>query len=153
MKMSLLVALVAGGAIANLASGVLGQVARPPSGGVLDRFLAPPSGLEQQFLGTWNLAWDDPADPHCPCHGTLTIEVQQDGSLKGFWSIRNPPAVLRGEVAFDQNVWAGLYAQPDGVEFPLKFHFRLEARGGRELTGADHLYGTAIPYRWNAIRR
>jgi len=153
MKMSPLVVLAAVGAMAALPGDLAGQVAYPPSGGVLNRFLAPPSGLEQQFLGTWNLAWDDPADPNCPCHGTLTIEVVQDGLLKGFWSVRNPPVVLHGDVAFDQNMWAGTYAQPDGVDFPLKGHFRLEARGGKELTGSYHRDGTTIPYRWNAIRR
>lgn len=154
MKSRLLAALLAGGVVAaSLPGGVLGQVARPPSGRVLNRYLAPPGGLEQEFLGTWNLTWDDPADPDCPCRGTLTIEVEQDGSLKGLWSMKGAPAVLRGAVAFDQNVWAGRYAQPDDVDFPLKGNFRIEARGGSALSGSYHRDGTAIPYHWSATRR
>ena len=57
----------------------LAQVARPPSGGVLDRFLAPPIGRPTIFLGAWNLTWDDPGDPNCPCRGTLTVDTQADG--------------------------------------------------------------------------
>jgi len=128
------------------------QVARPPMGAV-DRFLAPPSGQEQAFLGSWALTWDDPADSACPCHGTLIVEVRQDGSLKGTWPLTGGAATLLGEVAFDQNMWAGRYAQADDADFPLKGHFRLEARGGNELTGSYQRDGTAIPYRWSAVRR
>jgi hypothetical protein len=56
-------------------------------------------------------------------------------------------------VAFDQNVWAGQYAQPDDVDFPVKGHFRFEARGGKALTGSYQRDGTAIPYRWGATRQ
>jgi len=77
MKTRPLLALVlAVGALALVMQGPgLAQVARPPSGGVDNRFLAPPSGVQQSFLGTWNLAWDDPGDPKCPCHGTLTVDT------------------------------------------------------------------------------
>jgi hypothetical protein len=152
---SLLVLVLAGGALTlAMQSAGLAQVARPPSGGVLDRFLAPPSGVQQSFLGTWNLTWDDPGDPHCPCHGTLTVDTQADGSLKGHWSIKNPPVILLGEVAFDNNVWAGRFAQPDdNVDFPLKGSFRLETRGGTALTGSYHRDGTSISRRWSATRQ
>ena len=152
----LLVLFLAGGVLAAaLPDPVLGQVARPPSGGVLDRFLAPPSGVQQSFLGSWELTWDDPGDPKCPCHGTLEVDTQADGSLKGYWSIRNPPVILLGEVAFDNNVWAGLFKQPDdNVDFPLKGHFRLETRSnGAALTGSYQRDGTAIPHRWGGTRR
>ena len=62
-------------------------------------------------------------------------------------------AILHGDVAFDQNMWAGQFTQPDDADFPLKGHFRLEARGGNELTGSYQRDGTAIPYRWSAVRR
>ena len=61
--------------------------------------------------------------------------------------------MLNGALAFDQNVWAGRFAQSDAVDFPLKGHFRLEARGGTALTGSYQREGTAIPYRWSATRR
>ncbi len=153
MKRRVVIALLAGSALVAGPHAVPGQVARPPSGGVLNRYLAPPGGLEQEFLGAWNLTWDDPADPDCPCHGTLAIEVEPDGSLRGLWSMKGPAAVLRGNVAFDQNVWAGRYAQPDDVDFPLKGHFRLEARGGTALSGSYQRDGTAIPFHWSATRR
>jgi len=134
------------------AAGALGQMSGPPMGAV-DRFLAPPTNFDQQFLGTWALTWDDPADPACPCHGILTVEVQADGTLKGHWPMPSGVAVLNGELAFDQNVWAGRYAQSDDVDFPLKGHFRLESRGGAALTGSYQRDGTAIPYRWSARRQ
>ena len=156
MKMRpLLALLLAGGALVLAMRGPgLAQIARPPTGGVDNRFLAPPSGLQQTFLGTWDLTWDDPGDPKCPCRGTLAIETQADGSLKGYWSIKNPPVILQGGMAFDNNVWAGDFKQPDdNVDFPLKGHFRLETRGGTALTGSYHRDGTAIPNRWSATRR
>jgi hypothetical protein len=157
MKARPLLALVlAGGAQAMVMHGpALAQVARPPSGGVLNRFLAPPSGVQQSFLGTWNLTWEDPGDPKCPCRGTLTVDTQADGSLKGYWSIRKPAVILLGEVAFDNNVWVGDFAQPDdNVDFPLKGHFRLETRGGgTALTGSYQRDGTAIPRSWSATRQ
>jgi hypothetical protein len=113
-KKTLLLAFLAG----TLPVAAFAQMVRPPAGGVLDRFLAPPSGLEQQFLGTWALTWDDPADPACPCHGSLTIEVQDDGTLTGYWPTKGGAAVLKGDVAYDQNVWAGHFAQSDDVDFP-----------------------------------
>ena len=151
----LLAFLLAGGALVLAMRGPgLAQIARPPTGGVDNRFLAPPSGVQQTFLGTWNLTWDDPGDPKCPCRGTLTVDTQADGSLKGYWSIQNPPVILQGGVAFDNNVWAGDFAQPDdNVDFPLKGHFRLETRGGTALTGSYQRDGTAIPHSWSATRR
>jgi hypothetical protein len=144
----ILLALLAG----TLPAAALGQMSGPPMGAV-DRFLAPPTNLDQQFLGTWALTWDDPANPACPCHGILTIEVQDDGTLKGYWPMPGGPAVLNGDLGFDQNAWAGRFAQSDDVDFPLKGHFRLEARGGRALTGSYQRDGTAIPYRWSASRQ
>jgi hypothetical protein len=145
------------GALLSLAlsGSALGQLVRPPSGGVLDRYLAPPSGLEQQFLGTWNLTWNDLADPDCPCHGTLQIDVEQDGTLRGHWTMKGGTTLLLlGDVAFDQNVWAGTFVQTgDGADFPLKGHFRLEARGGTALTGSYEREGLTIPYSWSATRR
>jgi hypothetical protein len=151
----LLALLLAGGAVGpTMPSPGLAQISHPPSGGVDNRFLAPPSGVQQTFLGTWNLTWDDPGDPKCPCRGTLTIDTQADGSLKGYWSIKNPPVILQGGMAFDNNVWAGQFAQPDdNVDFPLKGHFRLETRGGTALTGSYQRDGTAIPRRWSATRQ
>jgi hypothetical protein len=126
----------------------------PPSGGQLGRYLAPPTGAQQDFVGTWNLAWDDPGDPNCPCRGVLTIDADGDGALKGYWSIKGSDVVLRGDVAFDQNVWAGRFAQPDdNVDFPLKGHFRLEARDTNTLTGSYQRDGTGFPFRWTATRR
>lgn len=155
MKARPLLALVAGGVLTVAMHGVgLAQIARPPSGGVDNRFLAPPSGVEQAFIGTWNLTWDDPGDPACPCHGTLAIEADNDGILKGYWSRKGPTVILRGDVAFDQNVWAGRFGQPDdNVDFPLKGHFRLETRGGTALTGSYQRDGTTIPRRWSATRQ
>ena len=62
--------------------------------------------------------------------------------------------ILEGAVAFDNNVWAGRFAQPDdNVDFPLKGHFRLETRGGTALTGSYQRDGTAIAFPWRATRR
>ena len=151
----LVVLFLAGGALAAAMQGsVRGQVARPPSGGVLDRYLAPPSGVEQAFIGTWNLVWDDPGDPDCPCRGSLAIEADNDGILKGYWSRKGPTVILRGDMAFDQNVWAGRFGQADdNVDFPLKGHFRLETRGGTALSGSYQRDGTTIPRRWSATRQ
>jgi hypothetical protein len=132
----------------------LAQISGPPAGGVLNRFLAPPTDIQQSFLGTWNLTWDDPVNPACPCHGTLTVETQGDGELKGHWPMKGGAAVLIGAVAYDNNVWVGRFAQPDDLDFPIKGHFRLEARdnaGG--LTGSYQRDGTSIPFRWSATRR
>jgi hypothetical protein len=116
--------------------------------------LAPPTNIQQEFLGTWNLTWDDPVNPDCPCHGTLTVQTQGDGELKGYWPMKGGAAVLFGEVAYDNNVWTGRFAQPDDLDFPIKGHFRLEARsqdGG--LTGSYQRDGTSIAFRWSATRR
>jgi hypothetical protein len=130
------------------------QVAGPPAGGVLNRFLAPPTNLQQDFVGTWNLTWDDPVNPDCPCHGTLTIVTQANGELKGYWSMKGAAAVLQGGVAYDGNAWAGSFAQPDDVDFPIKGHFRLATRGqDGGLVGSYHRDGTSIPFHWSATRR
>ncbi|MBM3649967.1 MAG: hypothetical protein FJX11_19475 [Alphaproteobacteria bacterium] len=132
----------------------LAQLPGPPPGGVLHPFVAPPAGLQQDFVGTWQLAWDDPVDPACPCHAILTIQPQADGELRGHWPIKGGVAVLTGGVAFDGNVWAGRFSQSDEVDFPIKGHFRLETRdNGRALTGSYQRDGTAIPFRWTATRR
>ena len=120
---------------------------------MLDRFLAPPTGIQQEFLGTWNLTWDDPVDPDCPCRGELTIQTRANGELRGSWPMQGGAAVLIGEVAFDNNVWTGRFAQPDDLDFPIKGHFRLEFRNqDRGLTGSYQRDGTSIPFRWAASR-
>jgi hypothetical protein len=132
----------------------LAQVARPPSGGVIHRDFQTPSGVQQQFLGSWILTWDDPVDPSCPCHAVLTIETKQDGALKGYWPLKGGTAVLDGEVSFSNSVWVGRFAQADDLDFPLKGHFRLEARDmGGGLTGSYHRDGASIPFRWSATKR
>ena len=127
------------------------QVSRPPLGAP-DRFLAPPTNIQQDFLGIWNLTWQDPVNPDCPCHGTLTIETQPDGELRGRWALKSGTAVLLGGVDFDGNAWAGRFAQSDDLDFPLKGHFRLETRSGG-LTGSYQRDGTAVPFSWSATRR
>ena len=136
----LLTLLLAGGILALAICGPgLAQMARPPSGGVDNRFLAPPSGVQQSFLGTWNLTWDDPGDPNCPCHGTLTVDTQADGSLKGYWSIKNPPVILLGEVdavrALDEA--AGSYLAPRAVP-PFQ-------RGWSQFEGSGRISATTMP--------
>lgn len=139
---------------AVLPAPALAQMSGPPSGGVLDRFLAPPTNIQQEFLGTWSLTWDDPANPACPCRGTLTIQTKADGELIGHWPMKGGAAVLLGGVAYDGNVWAGRFAQPDDLDFPTKGHFRLETRSqGGGLTGSYHRDGTSIPFRWSATRQ
>jgi hypothetical protein len=151
-KMPVALLAVAGAATLATPAGVLGQEARPPMGAV-DRFLAPPSNLMTDFLGTWKLTWQDPGDPSCPCHGTLTVQVAQNGELRGSWGLKGSPAILQGGVAFDQNAWAGRFAQPDdAADFPIKGHFRLESRGGTALSGSYQRDGTAVPYSWSATR-
>ena len=132
----------------------LAQVALPPPGGALHPFVAPPSGLQQDFIGTWTLTWTDPVDPKCPCKGTLTIWAEFDGALKGTWPIPGGTATLKGEVAVNGDAWGGTCSQSDDVDFPIKGHFRLEARdGGRALTGSYQRDGTSIPFSWSATRR
>ena len=78
------------------------------------------------FLGVWNLTWDGPVDSHCPCRGTLTISVNQNGASKASGSPNGPTSTLSGPVGFNQNVWIGQFAQPDDADFPIRGHFRLE---------------------------
>jgi hypothetical protein len=93
MRTWCLAVLMFAGLIAPAQGQIASPQARPPSGGVLDRFLAPPSGSQEDFVGTWNLTWHDPGDPACPCHGTLTIQVDESmdnaGNLKGYWSMKS----------------------------------------------------------------
>ncbi|CAN5870185.1 hypothetical protein BH11PSE3_BH11PSE3_50140 [soil metagenome] len=138
--------------LAVLPVAALGQVALPPTGGVLHRDFAPPASLQQAFVGAWKLTWDDPVHDECPCHGTLTIKMNPDGSLKGFWPLKGGVAVLQGPVAYDNNVWAGHFAQSDELDFPIKGNFRLETRGVGGLTGSYQRAGMSIPYRWSASR-
>ena len=138
-------------ALAMLPAPALGQMSGPPMGAV-DRFLAPPTNVQQDFLGTWNLTWQDPVNPDCPCHAALTIQMEPSGDLKGTWPLKGGAAVLVGGVAFDGNAWAGTFAQSPDLDFPIKGHFRLETRSGG-LTGSYHRDGTSIPYSWSATRR
>ena len=138
-------------ALAMLPVSALGQLSRPPMGAV-DRFLAPPTNVQQDFIGTWNLTWQDPVNPDCPCHGILTIEMEANGDLKGYWPLKGGAAVLVGGVAFDGNAWAGRFAQSDDLDSPIKGHFRLETRSG-SLSGSYQRDGTAIAFPWSATRR
>jgi hypothetical protein len=149
-RVVLLAAILVAGAFAP----AFAQVALPPPGGALHPFLAPPSGLAQDFIGTWNLSWDDPPNRDCPCRGTLTIWADSDGALKGQWPLPGGAAALKGEIALNNDAWAGTFSQGDDVDFPIKGHFRLEARDtGRALTGSYQRDGTTIPFRWSATRR
>jgi hypothetical protein len=128
------------------------QLSGPPAGGPTGQFLGPPAGNSGDFLGAWQFTWDGPIDARCPCRGTLTISVNNAGDLEGVWKIEGPPATLRGSVSYDQNVWIGRFAQSDDADFPLRGHFRLEARDRRTLTGSYQPDGTAIPFSWSGTR-
>ena len=74
----------------------------PPAGGVLDRFLAPPSGV-QQLPRQLEPHLGRSVNPKCPCHGTLTIRHP------GRWRAQRllvdqkcAAVVLLGEVALRQ---------------------------------------------------
>ena len=87
-----------------------------------------------------------PATPNARATARSRSTTQADGSLKGYWSIKNPPVILQGGMAFDNNVWAGrLRAARRQRRFSSKGHFRLETRGGTALTGSYQRDGTAIP--------
>jgi len=126
----------------------------PPTGGPSGNFLGPPQGTVGDFLGTWKLTWDGHVDSRCPCHGRLTISVADTGDLVGYWEAKEGLVVLHGSVGFDQNVWTGTFEQPDSdADFPLRGHFRLEARGeGAALSGSYQPQGTTLPFRWSGTR-
>ena len=149
-----LLALLAATASGSVNAPVSAQVPRPPPGGPVHPFVAPPGGVQTDFVGTWNVTWQDPVDPTCPCHGTLTIEQRFDGALEGQWTLKGGLAYLQGVVAIDGNVWAGRFSQGDDIDFPLKGHFRLETRDqGKALSGSWQRDGTSIPFHWSATRR
>ncbi|SJZ81873.1 hypothetical protein SAMN02745126_02414 [Enhydrobacter aerosaccus] len=129
------------------------QVAGPPMGGS-NQFIGPPSGTVQSFIGTWALTWDGPPDSGCPCQGKLVIAVDQDGAdLDGLWQKKGANASLFGPVSYDQNVWAGRFAQPgDDLGYGVQGHFRLEVVDDQTLTGSYQREGMAIPFVWNAKR-
>ncbi|MFI4999154.1 MAG: hypothetical protein ACHQK9_04680 [Reyranellales bacterium] len=142
---------------ATLGAPAYGQISGPPMGGSYSwGSLGPPTGTVQDFIGSWDLTWDGPTGSHCPCRGTLTVEMKEtaDGSgLAGTWTAKGPAAVLSGGVSYDQNVWAGRFAQPDDAsDYPMRGYFRLEARGSGRLTGSYRLEGTAVPFSWNGTR-
>jgi hypothetical protein len=128
------------------------QMSGPPVGGPSGNFIGPPTGNAGDFLGVWNMTWEGPLDSHCPCRGSLTISVNSDGDLQGFWKMNGPAATLRGSMGFNQDVWIGRFAQSDDADFPLRGHFRLESRGERNLTGSYQPDGTAVPFRWTGSR-
>lgn len=142
-------------ALAGLPVAALGQLSGPPAGGPTGQFLGPPSGNAGDFLGLWDLHWDGPPEFNCPCRGTLSVHVDADGDLIGYWKGAGPQSMLKGSVGFDQNVWTGKFEQLDqDVDFPMRGFFRLEAREqGRSLTGSYHPNGTTIPFRWSGSRR
>ena len=128
------------------------QMGGPPSGGPTGRSIGAPEGHVGDFLGGWTLTWQGPIDSGCPCSGTLTITKTDLGELRGLWKTKGPPATLSGPVDYDQNVWIGRFAQSDDADFPMRGHFRMEARGPSLLTGSYQPEGTAIPYSWTAKR-
>jgi hypothetical protein len=144
------VLLLAGGSESALAqpSGMT-----PHVGGPSGNFLGPPQGNASDFLGDWHFTWDGHVDSRCPCHGRLTISVADTGDLVGYWDSKEGLVVLHGSVGYDQNVWTGRFDQPDSdADFPLRGHFRLEARGGTLLTGSYQPEGTTLPFRWTGTR-
>ena len=125
----------------------------PHVGGPSGNFLGPPQGNAADFLGDWSLTWDGHFDSKCPCHGRLTIGVSPSGDLVGYWDAKEGNVILHGSTGYDQNVWSGRFDQPDSdADFPLKGHFRLEARGGGLLTGSYQPDGTTLPFRMTATR-
>jgi hypothetical protein len=72
---------------------------------------------------------------NCPCRGTLTIVVDNNGDLRGSWKTNGPGATLSGSVGYNQDVWTGRFAQPDDADFPIRGHFRLESRGEAQPDG------------------
>jgi hypothetical protein len=130
------------------------QVPGPPLGGPSGQFLGAPAGNARDFLGSWQLSWDGPIDSGCPCSGTLLIKPDEDVSdgFEGYWAMKGPDVLLRGRVSYDQTVWVGRFVQAGDMDFPLRGHFRFEARDSRTLTGSYHPDGTAIPFRWSARR-
>ena len=125
----------------------------PHVGGPSGNFLGPPQGNAADFLGDWNLTWDGHVDSRCPCHGRLTIGVSSSGNLVGYWDAKEGNVVLHGSTGYDQNVWSGRFDQPDSdADFPLRGHFRLEARGGSLLTGSYQPDGTTLPFRMTGTR-
>lgn len=129
------------------------QVVGPPMGGS-NQFIGPPSGNAQTFLGTWALTWYGPPEQNCPCYGRLTVSVDQDtGDLDGLWQKKGANASLYGTVSYDQNVWAGRFAQPeDSLGIGVQGHFRMEVVDGNTLTGSYQQDGMAIPFTWQATR-
>jgi hypothetical protein len=150
---ALLAVLLAGAATATPAQS---QMPRAPSGGPTGQFLGVPTGTVQDFLGKWTFTWDGPIDANCPCHGTMTIQFDENvdgGGLDGYWSMKGPDAVLHGSVGYNQNVWTGHFAQPDdGSGFPVTGSFRLEVVDPHTLTGSYQREGTAIGFRWNGTK-
>ncbi len=137
---------------ASAAAPALAQLSGPPAGGPTGQFLGPPTGNAGDFLGVWALTWEGPMGTSCPCHGTLTISIDGNGDLRGVWKTNGTGATLSGSVGYNQDVWTGRFAQPDDTDFPIRGHFRLESRGGRNLTGSYQPDGTAIPFSWSGTR-
>ena len=86
----------------------------PPAGGVLDRFLAPPSGVQQSFLGGWDADLGRSRRPQLPVpRHARPSTPRPTAASRAIGRSEIPPSILLGEVAFDNNVWAGVFAQPD----------------------------------------
>lgn len=129
------------------------QMSGPPMGGTSGRIIGPPDGHVGDFVGLWDLIWQGPTDAGCPCSGTLTITRNDFGELRGVWrTMKGPSITLSGPVGYEQNVWIGRFQQSGDVDFPLRGHFRMEARGDGLLTGSYQPEGTAIPYTWTGKR-
>jgi len=132
------------------------QEPRAPSGGPTGQFIGPPTGSAQDLLGKWAFTWDGPPDANCPCHGTMTIQFDDNadgGRFDGYWSMKGPDAVLHGSVGYDQNVWTGKFAQPDdGSGFPVTGRFRIEVVDAHTLAGSYQRDGMTIAFRWSGAR-
>ncbi len=140
--------------LAMTATPTTAQVPGAPLGGPSGQFLGPPAGNARDFLGNWQLSWDGPTNSGCPCSGTLVIKPDEDVSdgLEGYWAMKGPDVLLRERVSYDQNVWGGRFVQAGDMDFPLRGHFRFEARDSRTLAGSYHPDGTAVSFRWSARR-
>jgi len=78
---------------------------------------------------------------------------QAERRPRGVLDTKEGSVVLHGSVGYNQDVWTGRFDQPDSdADFPLKGHFRLEARGGNLLTGSYQPDGTTLPFRMSGTR-
>ena len=154
IRSTLAIALLLAAGLSGIALGQEGSGMGAPVGGPSGNFLGPPQGTVGDFLGDWKMTWDGHVDSRCPCHGRLTISVDERGDLVGYWDTKEGSVVLRGSVGYNQDVWTGRFDQPDSdADFPLRGNFRLEARGeGAALSGSYQPQGTTLPFRLSGTR-